>query len=111
MRLAAPSGTVEPPPSAFHPATPPKPAWQPVVDGYPSSGPGKLRRAGRVLEGRKTYVLESSANYPMLYVTPGPNVDLDPYLGQFVELFGPAVYNGDLRANYMTVMRVQPVAP
>jgi hypothetical protein len=84
--------------------------WQPVTpDGYPSSGPGRLRRAGRFLENRRTYVLESSQNYPMLYVTPNTGIDLEPFVDKNVELFGPAIYRGDLRANYMTVVRVQPL--
>lgn len=84
--------------------------WQAAVPGnYPSSGPGRLRRAGRFLENRKTYALESSQGYPLLYVTPYQGIDLEPYLERNVELFGPAIYDGHLRANYMTVVRVQPL--
>jgi hypothetical protein len=108
VRLAPPGGTSDPP-GTGRPATPQASAWQPAADGYPSSGPGILKRAGRVVEGRKTYRLDSTANYPLCYVTAGPNVDLEPYVDQKVELFGPAAYKGDLRANYMTVMRVQPL--
>ena len=92
------------------PTTTPSAPWQPVTpEGYRSSGPGRLRRAGRFLENRKTYVLESSQNYPMLYVTPQAGLDLDLYIDHNVELYGPAIYRGDLRANYMTVVRVQPL--
>ena len=61
------------------------------------------------MESRKAYVLESSQNYPMLYVTPHTGIDLEPCVDKNVELFGPAIYRGDLRANYMSVVRVQPL--
>ncbi len=47
--------------------------------------------------------------YPMLYVTPRAGVDLESYVGHKVELIGPAVYRGDLRGNYMTVIHVREV--
>jgi hypothetical protein len=78
---------------------------QPAV----SSGPGRLRRAGRMLEGRTTYVLESSLGRPLFYVTPEAGVELEPYLNRNVELYGVSIYSGDLRANYMRVERVQVV--
>jgi hypothetical protein len=36
-------------------------------------------------------------------------VNLEQYVGKKVELLGPAVYRGDLRANYMTVVQVRDV--
>jgi hypothetical protein len=120
----APMGGTQPAPSQFTPYTTTqypgtqlsRPAstnaapWQAVTpEGYPSSGPGRLRRAGRMLDGRKSYVLESNQNYPLLYCTPHTGIDLEPFLNQSVELIGPAIYRGDLRANYMTVVRVQPL--
>ncbi len=92
--------------SASGSATP----WQAVTsEGYLSSGPGRLRRAGRMVDGQRGYVLDSIQNYPMLYCTPHTGIDLEAYLNQNVELIGPAIYRGDLRANYMTVVRIQPI--
>jgi hypothetical protein len=111
VRLVAPSGSA--PGGSGQPETrnyTSGAAWQPATPGgYPSSGPGRLRRAGRFLDNRKTYALESAQGYPLLYVTPYQGIDLEPYLNQNVELFGPAIYDGNLRANYMTVVRVQPL--
>ncbi len=82
--------------------------WQPVTaEGYPSSGPGRLRTSGRMVDGRRCYVLESDEGYPRLYCAPNAGVNLEPYLNRNVELFGPAIYHGELRANYMTVVRIQ----
>jgi len=66
-----------------------------------SSGAGRLRRSGRLVEGRRTYVLESAQGYPLYYVSPQQGLDLEPYVERQVELFGPAIYSGELRANYM----------
>jgi hypothetical protein len=75
----------------------------------PSSGPGRLRRAGRTVEYQRTYVLEDAQGLPLLYVSPEPGIDLEPYLEHNVELFGHTAYRGDIRAYYMTVARVQPL--
>jgi hypothetical protein len=88
------------------------PGWslqQADASGIRASGPGRLRRAGRCVEYRRTYVLETGQGIPTLYVTPQDGLDLEPYVNRNVELFGPAIYRGDLRANYMTVVRVQPL--
>jgi hypothetical protein len=37
-----------------------------------------------------------------------PGVNLEAYVGRLVELAGPSVYRGDLRANWITAMRVNP---
>jgi hypothetical protein len=116
VRLTAPTTSPPPPMERSYysqrPTTPSAP-WQPVTpEGYSSSGVGILRRSGRVVENSRTYVLNSVQDYPMLYVTAGPGLNsdfLEPYVNQKVELIGQAIYRGDLRANYMRVMRVQPV--
>lgn len=73
----------------------------------PSQFVGLLRRSGR---GRgiagKTYVLESDRG-PLLYATPSAGVDLEAYVGKNVELTGVAGYDGEWRANYMTVTQVR----
>ena len=97
-------------PVGIHTATTrPGDLGQPQVPPLAASGPGRLRRAGRALEGRTTYVLESNQGQLLYYVTPEPGVDLEPFVNQNVELSGPAAYNGELRANYMRVERVRPV--
>jgi hypothetical protein len=72
------------------------------------SGPGRLRLSGRSIDGRITYVLETTYGQMLMYVTALPGVNLDPYLGRMVELNGPLVYRGDLRANYMTAQYAVP---
>ena len=74
-----------------------------------ASGPGRLRHAGRSLDNRPTYVLEGGPNRIPLYVTAQVGIDLEGFLNRKVELFGPSIYRGDLRANYMSVIRVQPL--
>jgi hypothetical protein len=112
VRLAAPSGQLTPArePAASSPGPSPTagPA-HPAPAAAVWSTPGRLRRAGRALESRRTYVLETSQGLPMMYVTPEPGIDLEPYVNQNVQLFGPAIYHGELRANYMTVTQVQPL--
>jgi hypothetical protein len=76
--------------------------------GMPTSGPGRLRRAGRCIESQRTYVLEFERG-GLLYVLPQPGLDLEAYVNRHVELFGPITYRGDLRANAMNVCRVQPL--
>jgi hypothetical protein len=70
---------------------------------------GRLRPAGRAVENVKTYVIEmEESGYvrPVAYVHAGPGVDLASQVGRVVEVWGPAVYRGDLRTNYITAQRV-----
>jgi hypothetical protein len=107
VRLAPPCGNAAPGAVAAAPAS--ARPMQSSAGGIYASGPGRLRRAGRAMDNRPTYVLEAAPGRLPLYVTPQRGIDLEPYLNRKVELFGPAVYNGDLRANYMAVSRVQPL--
>ncbi len=75
-----------------------------------NSGPGTLVRAGRSVEKRQTYRLDTGENNPTLYVTAGRGIDLEQFLNQKVELIGEAEYSGELRANHMRVNKVQPLA-
>jgi hypothetical protein len=83
---------------------------QPGVTQASASGPsqftGLLRRSGRGRAGRPTYVLECERG-PYLYANPAAGVDLEPYVGKNVELVGTAGYDGEWRANYMTVTQVR----
>jgi hypothetical protein len=105
VTLAPPShaATASASTSAF--VRPPDPA------GQMTAVRGWLRPAGRIWESRKTYVLEpppgKSPSYPRMYVHAQPGVDLEPYVGKYVELSGPAFYSGELRANYMAAAQVQ----
>jgi len=85
----------------------PKPAYgQPVAQAQSIwSQPGKLRMTAINFEGKQPYVLESPQG--LMYVTPAQGVDLRPYVERNVRLFGPVVYHGQLRNNYMTVQQVQ----
>jgi hypothetical protein len=73
--------------------------------GLQASGRGELRRAGFYLDSRLTYVLMCK-DRPPLYVTALPQLNLEPYVGRMVELFGPIVYRGDIKQNYMTAAQV-----
>jgi len=72
-----------------------------------NSGPGVLRACGFAIDGMAAYVLENNRDGTRLYVTAQQGVNLQPYLGNMVELYGPMVYRGDIRGgNYMRVARV-----
>lgn len=79
----------------------------PALSG--SSGPGRLRVAGRSIGSQRLYVLENARGIPVVYAAPQGNLNLEPYVGRNVELYGPTYYQGSLRANYMSVMRVVPL--
>jgi hypothetical protein len=68
---------------------------------------GRLRRAGRGIGDKPTYVLESTTGTPLLYANPVAGIDLDSYIGHTVELTGNTTYYGLLRANYMWVTQVR----
>jgi hypothetical protein len=72
---------------------------------------GRLREAGRAIEGVKTYVVEMEEKgyvRPVAYARSGAGIDLGSQVGRVIEVWGPAVYRGDIRTNYMTVMRLIP---
>lgn len=109
----APAPYQAPPQSA--PAAYRPPATQPAPPVYQAAapaateqmvGPGWLRKAGRMLEERPTYVLETTQGYPLIYVHAAPGLNLDPFIGKRVNLAGPVYYRGDLRTWYITVNSV-----
>jgi hypothetical protein len=87
--------------------SPGAPAGPPAAGTEYSSGPGWLQSSARNVEGRKTYVMVSDKGVPFYYVTAQPGVNLEAVLKRRVELFGQAIYSGDLRANYMRVSRIE----
>jgi hypothetical protein len=94
------------------PQKPGDPVARPASSGtengnWPSSGPGWLRRAGRNVDYQPTYVLENSQGIPRFYIIPQAGLQLEPYLHRNVEVFGPTVYRGELRANLMTAVRIK----
>jgi hypothetical protein len=73
---------------------------------------GRLRRVPFPLDdGRPLFCLEAfSPNQRQMYhmyVAAGPDVKLEPYVERNVILYGPVVYRGDLRTNFMTVIQVR----
>jgi hypothetical protein len=69
---------------------------------------GMLVRTGRTLRQR-TYRLESSQRgvwLPVTYVVAGPDVKLEPYVGQVIELWGTGHYDSELRGNVLQALRV-----
>ena len=84
-------------------------------DGDPPSwyrsGVGRLRKyGGRDEQSRQLYVLDDASGRTLYYLTPGSGVDLQPFVERRLECFGPAEFNGKLRANFMIAMRLQPAA-
>lgn len=77
--------------------------------GNPTSGPGRLRVAGRSLGNQRMYVLEDQRGIPVVYASPQPGVEMESFVGRAVELYGTTSYQGQLRANYMAVSRVVPL--
>jgi hypothetical protein len=74
------------------------------------NGPGYLQSAGRsTWEGRRLYRLDTAQGRPIVYATAEPGVELEPFVNRRIELYGPTIYSGDLRANYMRVERVRPI--
>jgi beta-lactamase regulating signal transducer with metallopeptidase domain len=78
-----------------------------ITKGVPTTGPGWLRRSGRTVNGALTYRLDSAEGLPLYYVTTGGGMSLEPYVDHHVEIQGPSVYKGDLRANFMVAERVK----
>lgn len=103
---SAPSGQgVTPPVVAPAPAAP-RPG---NVQSVQSSGPGRLRRAGRLIDARRAYYLESAQARVVTYVSEAPGVNLEPYVDRNVELLGRFEPRGDVRPQFMTVVRVIPL--
>jgi hypothetical protein len=99
----APAATPAPAPVSYYNPRPP----QPVYPSAQWSGAGQLRRTPLTVDNKPTYCLESQG-LPRLYVTAQPGVNLDLYLNRQVMLYGPMVYRGDVKTNYMTVSQVAP---
>jgi hypothetical protein len=100
------------PPSAMNPPNYCPPAAPGVAAGpedlaNSTGGTGWLRRAGRMHENQKTYVLDNEQGIPMCYVTASPGVQLDIFVNRRVELAGRAEYNGELRNKVMVVEKIQ----
>jgi hypothetical protein len=68
---------------------------------------GWLQRSGRVIGDRPTYRLEMQNG--MLYANGANGVNLEPYVGHYVELIGTANYYGAIRTNYMSVSQVRQI--
>jgi hypothetical protein len=81
---------------------------QPGVPMKQSSGVAKLLRSGYMIDGRKAYRMVDKYDRLLMYVTAGPNVDLEPYVFRSVDLLGTLSYRGDYRANYMVVDTIVP---
>jgi hypothetical protein len=72
-------------------------------------GPGRLRLAGRWVDGQQAYVLEmGERSIPRYYVIAGPGIDLSRFQNYWVYLYGPGQYRGDIRAWHMTALAVRP---
>lgn len=82
---------------------------QPAPAGNPlqASGPGFLRRAPFWLDRKVTYVLESSQGIPRMYISPEPGLNLEPYVGHSVDIWGLVQYRGDVKTYHMHATQVR----
>ena len=79
----------------------------PHATGERASGPGVLRRSAVRIDGVQAYALETPRGQLLYYVTPTPGLDLEPFVGQRVELMGTVRTRGDVRgADHLTASRV-----
>jgi hypothetical protein len=98
-----PAGTVSYSGACYVPQTSCQPYHDlPVRQGY-------LRKAGRSLDFKPTYALETSQRQILAYVTAQPGVNLEQYENKNVEVAGQMCWRGDVRANFMAVSRVTPL--
>jgi hypothetical protein len=70
---------------------------------------GRLRRAGRNLNGYPLYALDQSDGQTRLYLCGQTGVDLDAFRGRVVEVSGPVGYYGELCKDYMLAQQVTPL--
>jgi hypothetical protein len=68
-------------------------------------GPAQLRRAPFFMAGRRAYALQDDEGNVLAYVTSDGNLDLEPLVYKTVRLYGPVVYHGEMRKNYMTALQ------
>lgn len=69
---------------------------------------GILRRAGRVVEGQTTYVIDDPVTYiPIVYAAPARGVNLEAHLNRIVTVSGYTGYRGELRNKYMIAVRLE----
>lgn len=76
-----------------------------VANGNPL---GVLRKGGRPMDYQTTYYLEGPNGRPLIYLVGAPGQNLDFFLNQRIEVNGPSMFRGDMRAYVMTVYQIQP---
>jgi hypothetical protein len=72
------------------------------------SGVSKLLSSGYNIDGKHAYRLVDKYDRLLMYVTAGPNIDLNAYVFRSVDLHGQVTYRGDYRANCMVVDTIVP---
>ena len=71
-----------------------------------SGATGWLRRATFFIDNKTAYVLETSRCVPIMYVGAQPGLNLEPYVGRTVDLYGTVGYRPEVRTYYMTATNV-----
>ena len=99
--------TVVAPVAQPQPTYTPRPA--PVNPVGEWSNPGWLVRSAVPLYGQQAYVLEDRLQRLLLYVVPGPGLNLAAFVNRPVRLFGTIRYENQLRNYYITVTSVSPL--
>jgi hypothetical protein len=59
--------------------------------------------------GIPDYALVDDAGQVVTFVTPTPDIDPQPFVGQRVGISGPREYLQDLQKNHVTAGRISPV--
>lgn len=119
-RSVATSGTTGSRPVMPEPARPASGKKQPDDGSNPQAaepgddrprwnGPGLLVLSAIALDGRKTYLLETSAGVANLYVVPAPGVNLDRYVGKRVEVHGVTHTRAGLKKPFVVATTVEMV--
>lgn len=92
-------------PTGVQGSPPPNPG--PRTDPVPWTGHGFLRQAGRTVDNKMAYALDNSSSKYRTYVVSQPNVNLETYANQYVEVQGSIVYRADMRAYFVTATQVK----
>jgi hypothetical protein len=97
------AASTPPPPlaSTAAPATPPPST--PAAQWYE---PGTLYRVSFFVNNKKAYRFEPRSGAMWMYVTPDDIVNLEPYVGRVVSLYGEMSYHGSLRTYHLNVRQV-----
>jgi hypothetical protein len=84
------------------------PPWgTPQVGGNGTAEIGRLRSGSRHVGDQRIYLLMNNQDRPKMYVIAQQGVDLTSFIDRNVQLWGPIVYNNDLRGYLLTATQAR----